>query len=483
MDQTYVPLTDLSQLKDELQIPDAMWMRLRKTFKLSKKYSLSKVKQIQTGEYHWQQHTFMKVDLIADLVHIPPETIRHICMFDKESRKASYATLRSLIDKALDKERPNLRPGEKLYLKISFDGCALSKTMSVVIGTIQLMYESKRKRRLRSPFDNLQFLVYEGKEDYDQMRSSLSEFCNELKTLMNRRVDSFDFTPSYSPNSTVTIYPVIVVDMACLICIMGIYACYKTNSTYRCCWCSVTKHDLADFNFDGHDLRDVSQMHASSDPGNNEGCRHDPIFKFMRMTLILPDTLHLLMSQVKLMTKMLLLSVNDPRFGREVLNHFKSIGITMRQMQPNEDILTTFAGSRLNYEQCLKILNKKDGLLAIYKRYCNEGDEYADKVKLLWDQCYTLLGMCVKRKSKVTEQEWLEYAKVFGKNFVSLYPKTYVSSYMHVLVYHIGYFLEKYSNLDRFANFAIECLKDWFLKQHQHMPADPGTGNQVVRLL
>ena len=56
----------------------------------------------------------------------------------------------------------------------------------------------------------------------------------------------------------------------------------------------------------------------------------------------------------------------------------------------------------------------------------------------------------------IKEKDWLHYAKTFGRAFVETYCPEDVTPYLHVLVYHLGFYLEAYGNLEVFANYGIE---------------------------
>lgn len=43
-----------------------------------------------------------------------------------------------------------------------------------------------------------------------------------------------------------------------------------------------------------------------------------------------------------------------------------------------------------------------------------------------------------------------------GNLFTSVFSGEGVTPYLHFFVYHMGYYVEKYGGLDRFANFAVE---------------------------
>ena len=77
-------------------------------------------------------------------------------------------------------------------------------------------------------------------------------------------------------------------------------------------------------------------------------------------------------------------------------------------------------------------------------------------MKQIWKQLWALLTLAMQDEKKISEQEWLRMARQFGSHFVARYCKEDVTPYLHVLVYHVGFYLEKYGNLEIFANYAIE---------------------------
>ena len=53
---------------------------------------------------------------------------------------------------------------------------------------------------------------------------------------------------------------------------------------------------------------------------------------------------------------------------------------------------------------------------------------------------------------------WKRKALEFAKAFVQEYERQEVTTYLHIFVYHVGFYVEKYGSLERFANYGIEGL-------------------------
>lgn len=72
----------------------------------------------------------------------------------------------------------------------------------------------------------------------------------------------------------------------------------------------------------------------------------------------------------------------------------------------------------------------------------------------MWKQYWALLT--ISYKNDVKEEDWLKKACEFGNNFKHLYSAEDVTPYLHLFVYHFGYYLENLGNIEIFANYAIE---------------------------
>ena len=71
---------------------------------------------------------------------------------------------------------------------------------------------------------------------------------------------------------------------------------------------------------------------------------------------------------------------------------------------------------------------------------------------MLW----ALITLAIQNEVKITKKKWTNMAKMFGNKFITCYSKEDVTPYLHVHIYHVGYFLEKYKNLELFANYIIK---------------------------
>lgn len=82
-------------------------------------------------------------------------------------------------------------------------------------------------------------------------------------------------------------------------------------------------------------------------------------------------------------------------------------------------------------------------------------------IALIWKSLLVLLSVSGSDVIQVTESQWLENAKKFGRMFINVYSENDVTPYLHILIFHIGFFREHYGGLEKYGNFAIEGRHQW----------------------
>jgi hypothetical protein len=117
----------------------------------------------------------------------------------------------------------------------------------------------------------------------------------------------------------------------------------------------------------------------------------------------------------------------------------------------------TYWWGRLNQPDCLHILtNYKHFFNCLSKHTHSQVKEHVNKAQEVWALYYPLVCLTVQGRVKITEQEWKDQAIKFGVAFVTAYSKEDVTTYIHIFVYHFGFFLSTYGGLEKYSNFALE---------------------------
>jgi H+/gluconate symporter-like permease len=113
---------------------------------------------------------------------------------------------------------------------------------------------------------------------------------------------------------------------------------------------------------------------------------------------------------------------------------------------------------RLNWSDCLHILSN-------YKQFFNEikksTKDYETRLKIsstrqVWELYYPLVCLTAQATVNISEEEWLTHAQEFGQAFIDVYQAEDVTTYIHIFMFHFGFFLDKYNSLEKFANYALE---------------------------
>jgi len=118
----------------------------------------------------------------------------------------------------------------------------------------------------------------------------------------------------------------------------------------------------------------------------------------------------------------------------------------------------SFDSARVTFNTSCLLFSNFYPLLNLLKRHhLGEDDEYHTMVKDLWLQARSLLSYCFNSgtiRNPFNQKTYLKNAKRFGKNYCLLYPARSVTTYMHILIYHMGYYHSLYKDVSLFSNFS-----------------------------
>jgi len=87
-----------------------------------------------------------------------------------------------------------------------------------------------------------------------------------------------------------------------------------------------------------------------------------------------------------------------------------------------------------------------------------ESKQWLAENKSLWKQFHSLHSFATAANPNITEKDWRTQAREFGEKFVGVYSSSDVTTYIHVFVYHLGYFLEKHNGVEKLGKFGIESM-------------------------
>ena len=138
-----------------------------------------------------------------------------------------------------------------------------------------------------------------------------------------------------------------------------------------------------------------------------------------------------------------------------LFNTFKALKLHI--YQPKDETLSNYeklAKTKFNRPQAIKFLiNFKELLKCLL---LIDDQNVAKKCYSIFEQGLILISICCSSNPTITESDWLHVAKIFASNWKKM--SLVQTTYLHVFVYHVGYFLEKYSGLEKYANYSIEGI-------------------------
>jgi hypothetical protein len=145
---------------------------------------------------------------------------------------------------------------------------------------------------------------------------------------------------------------------------------------------------------------------------------------------------------------------------------FKASGISLYQPKKSDKKMTLFGRlrkSRLNRNDFWKIVSHSVQFLNCVEDLPTNKDRQSKNLptaRSVWGDFLPLLAITVQEKPEeagfVSDQDWRERAREFGRKFVSRYGSEEVTPYIHLFIYHLGYYMENYGSIERFANYASE---------------------------
>lgn len=135
--------------------------------------------------------------------------------------------------------------------------------------------------------------------------------------------------------------------------------------------------------------------------------------------------------------------------------------------------------SKFNRPELLKIVEQQVEVLKCLEPLEGRFPEANKRLRLLFQRLWYLLSILSadQKETKVTEAEWIRMAKQFAVLFNSQTAEEKATSYLHVFVYHVGSYLEKYHSLESLANYSIEGTVKW-VKTHTREASNKFGGNK-----
>jgi hypothetical protein len=137
---------------------------------------------------------------------------------------------------------------------------------------------------------------------------------------------------------------------------------------------------------------------------------------------------------------------------------FTKLGIKLPKKTKKLTFTQRIKKARLGRPELLLILEKHAEFARVIlehtKRKTNKAK--AEQEEEIWEEFHRLASLAAQAELNITEAQWLRLARSFGDKFTRRYSEEEVTPYIHTFISHLGFFLERYSGIERFANYGTE---------------------------
>ncbi|EFA80257.1 hypothetical protein PPL_07082 [Heterostelium album PN500] len=477
-----ISVRDMARTKLVYQIPDEKWKDYCIEMKCDTKYySLTRIKKYikEISSKYMKELSQSEVGTYLSLQN-------SLALVIEMDIQRGYDTGET-VSMEVKGEMKDVTP--KLF-RIGLDNAKMNKNnkFSQEIGVLQSISINKPVPVLKSPNDGLMFLVYLGDETFSELKQQLAKLNQEIKELESNN-NIFIYKDRYYQIDLLYTF-----DLKCWLTVMGLGGLFHWNSTFRCPTCLGTGSsgkvdpdtqekidhstigNVAGFfeprtrelmRKEGQRVKDKLEKSKAKNPKvemkSFSGLAAEPSLD-IDPTKVPPDTLHMIMSIVKTVFKPILLLCDTNETLRKDIEDFLKCKakLTLITVSPGTllhgqpyTFYDRFKQSAVNYMEYINILINQDILIKTLSNHSVYNNDKLELIKKYWKQLHCLIS-CMISDEPVKEYQWRYMSSQFGSNLILADIK--ISTYMHIFIVHVGFFLERYGNLERFATFCIEYL-------------------------
>ena len=348
---------------------------------------------------------------------------------------------------------------EVVQVKLSGDGARMSRSTNFMMISFALI---QCNEKVMSSKSNRTVAIVNGSENYETLKESLSNLFREINELITTGTILID-------REHVKLECFLGGDMKFLLMILGLAS---ATSNHACLWCKVHKDNRwdtsKDMNFYTLDPNRITLAGIKKcSQSKCFGCINEPLID-IAFDHVVPDELHLLLR----VTDRILLNVIDEVLEKDAIEDFnRQRGQTKRVFLTNLVIGINDCGISFNVwfkknadGSDSKILQYTSLVGAQKKKLLNQlpcklhGYLYPETVCKIWtsfEEYYNFVSdfsLTAHVAGDVFEKgkEWIELFCTL-RNVRPGYGKQWVTPYMHVMVYHVPFFIQKYGCFKKFT--------------------------------
>ncbi|XP_046557388.1 uncharacterized protein LOC124266631 [Haliotis rubra] len=361
------------------------------------------------------------------------------------------------------KENPDQN---KVMVQLSMDGTHVSRISNYVVFSFRLVDMSDS-----CSADSIKTLaILNCREDYIKLKTSLQPLFEEINSVIEDGYVNVD-------DKAIGVKIVFCADMKMILTILGLGG---ISCNHACVWCLMHRgdrhnmeHPLDYFNSD--DMKRNWQQMTEHAVKCEFGVQHTPLLKIEVEDYVL-DELHLLLRITDLLERNLIdevktrdeeerTSKGQPTHMDKLVKSIKDCGVSFSFWQDKET--RKLKWTSLNGQEKRKLLAKLPQTLKGKLRPNTE-----ERVLRLWSLLFVIHTKITSPES-VDAQEVFELSRNWVKIFLSLdkhlsgYNERNITPYVHCMVYHVPFMIQKFGTLRSFSCQAFEKRNDVIKKIHQ----------------
>lgn len=356
-----------------------------------------------------------------------------------------------------------------LQIKLSSDGTRVGKRMHLITFGYHLASSDLICRAVKL------LCVVKCPETYDALKISFSEIIAEIKSLSFICIDE-------------RVFPIHFFFGADLKMVNIAYGLNSCNCTYFCIFCYCRAEDRADFSKfwsmldpKGHP-RSIAKciQHANLKAASsrtkvqNFNCSHAPMFPFVPISNVIPDTLHLFLRISDILFLKFLGSLKRLDNIGESVGTYDAAAMTniarFEHFARNLNIEFNFFCDKESKKLCFTQLPAQQRLKIFESINLSDflpNEKKIDSMKFLWSELIALYRMMNLELNENQIEEFSHRARrwaiVFSKE---VYMAADVTPYIHILVYHMAEAMKIHGNLGLLSQQTFELLNHQVTQQY-----------------
>lgn len=159
--------------------------------------------------------------------------------------------------------------------------------------------------------------------------------------------------------------------------------------------------------------------------------------------------------------KLFTLLALETRGNKEIEDEWERLlkdecNIELPEGKKGDTFIERWKRAQISRPEALRLLENYSLFIQSLLLRCPEQRVRLGQISSIWRRYSELTSLLVQAKVSIRENEWRKEARVWARIIIHVYGPEEITPYIHVFVYHLGYYLEKYGGVEKFGNYSLE---------------------------